>query len=60
MKLNRHLYYFCRHGKNPNMGKIRACCAAKGCPKLGARPRKNPAPNLVQITAAETANHPFS
>ena len=56
-KLNKSLYYFCRAQKNPNMGKIRACCAPKNCPKLGTGPRKN---HLVQITAAETANQSFS
>ena len=61
MKLMPSLYYFCRAGKNPNMGKIRACCAGKGCPKLGTRPRKNYQPHrLVQITAAQTANRSFS
>lgn len=40
MGLRLDLYYFCRIGKNPTMGKIRACCARKGCPHLQTRPRK--------------------
>jgi hypothetical protein len=39
--INPNLYYFCRIGKNPNMAKIRACCARKECPHIGMRPRKN-------------------
>jgi hypothetical protein len=41
MKLKKTLYYFCRRGKNPPLGKIRACCS-NGCPHLGTRPRKQP------------------
>lgn len=41
MRLRRDLYYFCRIGKDPHIIKIRRCCAAKGCPHLGVKPRKN-------------------
>jgi hypothetical protein len=56
-QLDPNLYYFCRAQKNPNMAKIRHCCAGKGCPHLKTRPRKN---RLVQITAPESANQSFS
>jgi hypothetical protein len=59
-KLNRELYYFCRLNKRPNMAKIRHCCAGKNCPHLRTKPRKNLAPNLVQITATQIANQSFS
>lgn len=39
-KLRFDLYYFCRLNKKPNMGKIRHCCAAKGCPHLQSKKRK--------------------
>lgn len=38
--LDRHLYYYCELGKNPPIGKIRACCVGKGCPHMKTRPRK--------------------
>ena len=40
--LNPALYYYCEIGKNPKMGKIRACCVKKfHCRHLKCRPRKN-------------------
>lgn len=39
--LRKDLYYYCQLGKQPNMGKIRNCCAAKNCPHMQTRKRKN-------------------
>ncbi len=35
------LFYYCQLRKCPTIAKIRQCCAPKGCPHLGAKPRKN-------------------
>jgi hypothetical protein len=58
-RLKPNRFYFCGAGKKANLGKIQNHCAPKGCPKLHSRPRKNLAPNLVKITAAQTANAPL-
>ena len=47
-RLDPKLYYFCRLGRRPNMGKLLGCCFGKGCPHLKTVPRKN----LVQIERA--------
>lgn len=47
LRLNKHLYYYCKLNKRPNMGKIRHCCVK--CPHLGSRPK------LVQLEGVCTA-----
>jgi hypothetical protein len=53
MKLDRAIYYYCKRGKNPNMGKIRACCTK--CPTWVRDPRRTPRRKGRGVGTGETS-----